>query len=71
MKTKAPVKKKNGRRLPQNIGMARAKFSSQPVCLHRLSASEFSCGIDEHRAFLIEESWMREKGEADDTRNSR
>jgi hypothetical protein len=56
MKTKAPVKKKSGKRLPKNIGRAGPKFSFQPVCLHRRSASEFSCGIDDQRAFLVEES---------------
>jgi hypothetical protein len=56
MKTKAPVKKKSGRRLPQNTRRAGPKFSFQPVCLHRRSASEFSCGIDNQRALLVEES---------------
>ena len=56
MKTRAPVKTKNGKRLPQNIGRAGRKFSFQPVCLHRRSASEFSCGIDHQRALLVEES---------------
>jgi hypothetical protein len=41
MRTKAPVKKKNGKRLPQKIIMAGPK----PICLHRRSACEFSCGI--------------------------
>ncbi len=56
MKTKAPVKKKSEKRLPQKIGTAGPKFSSQPVCLHRRSASEFTCGIDDQRALLVEES---------------
>ena len=56
MKTKAPGRKKSGKRLPQNTGRAGPKFLSQPVCLHRRSASEFSCGIDDQRALLVEES---------------
>jgi hypothetical protein len=56
MKTKALAKKKSGKRLPQNIRRAGLKFSPQPVCLQRRSASEFSCGIDDQRAFLVEES---------------
>jgi hypothetical protein len=56
MKTKASIKKKSGSRLPQNIRTAGPKYSSQPVCLHRRSASEFSCGIDDQRALLVEES---------------
>ena len=54
MKTKASVKKKSGKRLPQNIGRTGPGFS--PVCLHRRSASEFTCGIDDQRALLVEES---------------
>jgi len=56
MKTKATVKKKSGRRLPQDTGRAGPKFSFQPVCLYRRGASEFSCGIDNRRALLVEES---------------
>ena len=56
MKTKAPVKKKSRKRLPRKIKTVGPKFSSQPVCLHRRSVSEFSCGIDDPRALLIEES---------------
>ena len=56
MKTIASIKKKSGKRLPQKIKAAGPKFSSQPVCLHRRSASEFSCGIDDQRALLVEES---------------
>ncbi|HEX7517415.1 MAG TPA: response regulator [Chthoniobacterales bacterium] len=44
--------KKSGKRLPQKIKTAGPK----PVCLHRRSASEFTCGIDDQRAFLVEES---------------
>jgi hypothetical protein len=56
MKARAPVKKKNGKRLPQNSGRAGPRFSFQPVCLHRRSATEFSCGIDHQRALPVEES---------------
>jgi hypothetical protein len=56
MKTKAPIKKKNGKRLSQKIRTAEPKVLSQPVCLQRRSTSEFSCGIDDPRALLIEES---------------
>ena len=52
MKTKTPVKKKSRKRLPRKIRTAGLK----PVCLHRRSASEFSCGIDDQRALLVEES---------------
>ena len=56
MKTKAPVKKKSGKRLPRKIKTVGPKRSSQVVCLQRRSASEFSCGIDDQRALLVEES---------------
>lgn len=56
MKTKASVKNQSGKRLPQSIGKTGSKFPSQPVCLHRRSAFEFSCGIDNRRALLVEES---------------
>jgi DNA-binding response OmpR family regulator len=44
--------KKSGKRSPQKIKTADFK----PVCLHRRSASEFTCGIDDQRAFLVGES---------------
>jgi hypothetical protein len=54
MKTKAPIKKKGGKQLLQSVGRVGSK--SRPVCLHRRSACEFSCGIDDRRGLLVEES---------------
>jgi hypothetical protein len=56
VKAKAPVRNKSGKRLPRAARRGGSKFSFQPVCLHRRSASEFSCGIDDRRALLVEES---------------
>ena len=52
MKAKAPVKKKGGKRSPQKVETAGRK----PACLHRRCSCEFPCGIDDQRAFLVEES---------------
>ena len=63
MKTKASIKKKNGKRLSQKIRTASPKLSSRAICLQRRSPSEFSCGIDDPRALLVEESLdEREEG---------
>ena len=51
MKTKALIKRKT-ERLPKKIRRAGLK----PVCLHRRSPAEFTCGIDDERALLVEES---------------
>ena len=52
MKTKTSIKKESERRLPKKIRKADLK----PVCLHRRSPAEFTCGIDDERALLVEES---------------
>lgn len=52
MKKKAAMKKKSRKQLPRKIG----RTGLNPVCVHRRSASEFSCGIDDQRALLVEES---------------
>ena len=62
VKVKASIKKKSGSRLPQNIRTAGPKHSCQPVCLYRRSACEFSCGIYDLRALLVEESLERRRG---------
>jgi hypothetical protein len=51
MKTKTLVKVKSRKRLPR-----KAITPRKPSCLHRRSACEFSCGLDDQRAFLVEES---------------
>jgi hypothetical protein len=53
MRARAPVKKKkSGKHAPPKA----AATGRKPVCLHRRSACEFSCGIDDQCAFLVEES---------------
>jgi len=53
---KALIKKKrNTTRVPRKNKTADVKVS-RPVTLHRLSPSEFSCGVDFERALLVEES---------------
>lgn len=52
MKAKTSVKVKSRKRLPRKV-MAAAR---KPSCLHRRCACEFSCGVDDERAFLVEES---------------
>ena len=41
------------------LGRRRIKKGRPPgriECVHRVSPCEFSCGIDDHRALLVEES---------------
>jgi hypothetical protein len=52
MRARTPVKVKGGRRLSRKT----IKAGRKPICLHRRSACEFSCGIDDRHAFLVEES---------------
>ena len=52
MKAKTSIKKGSGTRLPKRI----RKVDLKPVCLQRRSASEFTCGIDDEHALLVEES---------------
>ena len=56
MKTKARVKEKSGKRARQDAGKDGPEFLCHPVCLHRRSATEFTCGIVNQPGRLVEES---------------
>lgn len=55
MKTRTPLKKKDGERVRKGSRTARAKVS-RPIALDRISPAEFTCGVELDRALLVEES---------------
>jgi len=52
MKTKPSTAKRKQQPLPRKT----AATPRQTVYVHRRSATEFSCGMDDRRALLVEES---------------
>lgn len=55
MKVRAPLKKKDGKRVRKGPRTTRAKVSG-PIALDRTSPAEFTCGVELDRALLVEES---------------
>ena len=56
MKTKLSAKATRDERPPRTSKKKAPKHAPRVQCLRRPSPSEFSCGFDETRALLVEES---------------
>ena len=56
MKTKSMAKKAHGRRHTAAAKKQTHRREPRVTCLHRSTPGEFSCGVDDTRALLVEES---------------